>query len=127
MPVFCRVFLHTGSGGIAGVSAESRAQVSLAGPLAGWISAVICLLLWWATGNGFWGALARAGAWLNVLNLIPVWVLDGGKAAEIISKAGRLLLVTTSLALWFTLRESVLARCGRGHIPGVCARYSGTS
>jgi len=42
-------------------------------------SLAVCVLLWWKTGNGLWAALARAGAWLNVLNLIPVWLLDGGQ------------------------------------------------
>ncbi len=90
-----------------GVSAETRAAVSLAGPLAGWIASVGCLVLWWKTGNNLWAALARAGAWLNVLNLIPVWVLDGGQAVKVLSKGERLLLLTACLGLWLVLEESV--------------------
>jgi hypothetical protein len=55
-----------------GVSRETRAAVSLAGPLAGLLAAAACALVWWHTGSGIWAALARASAWLNVLNLIPV-------------------------------------------------------
>ena len=71
-----------------GVSQETRAAVSLAGPLAGFLAAAACALVWWHTGNGIWAALARASAWLNVLNLIPVWVLDGGQAVAAIGQTG---------------------------------------
>lgn len=90
-----------------GVSSETRAAVSLAGPLVGWVAAAACALLWWKTGNGIWAALARAGAWLNVLNLIPVWVLDGGQAVLAMSKGDRLVLLTVCLALWLVLGQSV--------------------
>lgn len=100
-----------------GVSIETRAAVSLAGPLAGCLAAAACSLLWWATGNGIWAALARAGAWLNVLNLIPVWVLDGGQAAAAMDKAERLGLLTACLALWLLLGQSVfcLVALGAGY------------
>ena len=81
--------------------------MSLAGPLAGSLTAAACALLWWATGNGIWAALARAGAWLNVLNLIPVWALDGGQATSAMDKAERLALLTAALALWLLLGQSV--------------------
>lgn len=90
-----------------GVSIETRAAVSLAGPLFGWFAAAACALLWWSTGNGLWAALARAGAWLNVLNLIPVWVLDGGQAVLALNKNERLVLLTACVALWLFLGQSV--------------------
>ena len=91
-----------------GVSLETRAAVSLAGPLAGLISVAGCALLWWWTGDGLWAALGRAGAWLNLLNLIPVWMLDGGQAAQAVNKLGRLAILTASLLLWAVLKENVL-------------------
>ncbi len=90
-----------------GVSSETRAAVSLAGPLAGWVAALACMLLWWKTGAGIWAALARAGAWLNVLNLIPIWAFDGGQAVLALSKTERLVLLTTCLALWLLVGEGV--------------------
>jgi Zn-dependent protease len=90
-----------------GVSQETRSAVSLAGPLAGWIASAVCVLIWWKTGNGIWAALARAGAWLNVLNLIPVWVLDGGQAVLALNKGERLVLLTTCLILWLLMGESL--------------------
>jgi len=90
-----------------GVTLETRAAISLAGPLAGLISAAACAVIYFKTGNPLWGGLARAGAWLNVMNLIPIWVLDGGQAASALSKMERLILLTGSLALWLLLRENV--------------------
>jgi Zn-dependent protease len=97
-----------------GVSLETRAAVSLAGPLAGWISAAVCLLLWWKTGDGLWAALARAGAWLNVMNMIPVWVLDGGQAVLALGKMQRVILLTAGVLLWLALGESVFLLVAAG-------------
>ena len=82
-----------------GVSLETRAAVSLAGPLAGWFAAVVCGLLWFQTHNGIWAALSRASAVLNALNLIPVWVLDGSQAILALNKIERALLLVVSVAL----------------------------
>jgi Zn-dependent protease len=90
-----------------GVSQETRSAVSLAGPLAGWIGSVICLAIWWKTGDQLWAGLARASAWLNVMNLIPIWVLDGGSAAKALSMLERFLLLTASVALLLVLKEPV--------------------
>jgi Zn-dependent protease len=90
-----------------GVSQETRSAVSLAGPLAGWIASALCVAIWWKTGDPMWAALARVGAWLNVLNLIPVWVLDGGTAAIALGRVERLMLLAASLALGLILHEPV--------------------
>jgi Zn-dependent protease len=90
-----------------GVTLETRAAVSLAGPLAGFLSAAVCALLWYQTGSGIWGALARTGAWFNVLNLAPIWILDGGSAAYALSKIQRAAILAVSAALGYALGESV--------------------
>lgn len=100
-----------------GVSLGTRAAVSLAGPLAGAAASAACGVLWWKTGNGVWAGLASTSALLNVLNLIPVWVLDGGQAALALSKLERIGLLTLSLALWLVLSQSVffLVAAGSGY------------
>jgi len=100
-----------------GVPLETRAAISLAGPLAGFFAAVACAAIWWQTGNPLWAALARAGAILNLLNLIPVWVLDGGQAALALSKMERIILLTACLALWLVLGENMffLVALGAGY------------
>lgn len=97
-----------------GVSLETRAAVSLAGPFAGFLAAVACSALWWQTREPFWLVLARVGAALNLLNLIPVWILDGGHAALALSKSERMALLIASLVLWVALRQNVLLLVAAG-------------
>jgi Zn-dependent protease len=99
-----------------GVSLQGRAAISLAGPFAGWIAAVGCMIAWKMTGAPIWAALAHTSAWLNVLNLIPVWALDGGHAMEALDKFERLVIVTVSVALWVTLHESLFALVAGGAV-----------
>ena len=107
MPVFLPGFGAYVRWQALGVTTETRAAVSLAGPLAGFFAAIACAILWWQTGDPLWAGLARAGAFLNILNLIPVWVLDGGQAALALSKNERILLLAAALAFWLVLGESV--------------------
>lgn len=92
---------------VLGVPEVTRAEVSLAGPLAGAVAAWMCAGAWFVTEAPIWAALARAGAWLNILNLIPVWVLDGGQAARVLDRGARLHIATLAVVLWILLGESV--------------------
>ncbi|HEY2858509.1 MAG TPA: site-2 protease family protein, partial [Terracidiphilus sp.] len=81
-----------------GVTKRQIAQISLAGPLAGWLAAAGCYWLYLRTGHPFWAALARTGALINVLNLIPVWTLDGGQAIGALGKTERAGIMAAALA-----------------------------
>src|ERR1700691_1432274 len=100
-----------------GVSIGTRAAVSLAGPLAGLLASVACAALWWQTGNPLWSELARVGAILNLLNLIPVWVLDGGQAVLALSKMERIALLVACVALGLVLGQNTffLVALGSGY------------
>ena len=63
-----------------GENALAEARVGLAGPILGSIGAAACILVWQATGNDLWRALAFTGFFLNLFNLLPVVPLDGGRA-----------------------------------------------
>ena len=108
LPVFCPGFGAYVRWQNLGVSLQGRAAISLAGPFAVWIAAIGCMIAWKVTGDPIWAALAHTSAWLNVLNLIPVWALDGGHAMEALDKFERLVIVTVSVGLWITLHESRL-------------------
>jgi Zn-dependent protease len=97
-----------------GVSLETRAAISLAGPLAGWFAAAVAAVLWLQTGNGVWAALAHTGAWLNLLNLIPVWVLDGSQAVPALNRMERAILLAAAVALAVTLQEWFLLLIAAG-------------
>ena len=88
----------------AGVTPNTRALVSLAGPLAGALGAAFCGLMWFQTGERLWLGLASFSAWINLMNLIPVWRLDGGQAVTVIGRAGcvGIALVAVTLAASFS-------------------------
>jgi Zn-dependent protease len=68
-----------------GDDAAAEARVGLAGPILGTIATLVPLGIWLATDNEFWQALAYVGFFLNLLNLLPVLPLDGGRAMAALS------------------------------------------
>src|SRR5262249_44637075 len=77
--------------------AEPRedARVGLAGPLWGTAAALSALLVSLVTRWTAFAAIARAGAWINLFNLLPVWQLDGGRGFRAMSRGQRWLVVLT--------------------------------
>jgi Zn-dependent protease len=117
MPVFLPGFGAYVRWTALGVSTETRAFVSLAGPMAGCIGAAVCVLLWMNTGDGFWIGLASLSAMLNVLNLIPIWVLDGGQAIAALDKSERIILSAAAvlLAILFSQPLFLLVAAGAAY------------
>jgi Zn-dependent protease len=68
-----------------GEDAAAEARVGLAGPIIGSIATLVPLGIWLATGEEFWQALAYVGFFINLLNLLPVLPLDGGRAMAALS------------------------------------------
>jgi len=68
-----------------GGDAAAEARTGLAGPILGSVGALVCLLVYAATGEEFWQALAYTGFFLNLFNLLPISPLDGGRAAAALS------------------------------------------
>jgi Zn-dependent protease len=99
-----------------GVSRRTIAQISLAGPLAGWIASAACYLIYAQTHDPIWAALARTGAFLNILNLIPVWVLDGGLAFYTLGVMERTGILAVSLCLWYYTGEGIFAFVALGTV-----------
>jgi Zn-dependent protease len=54
------------------------ARVALAGPILGGISALVCYLIGRSQGSDLFLALGYTGFFLNLINLIPIGILDGG-------------------------------------------------
>ncbi len=102
------------SGQAQGVTLRQQAQISLAGPLAGWLAAAACFLIYTYTGELFWAALARTGAVLNALNLTPVWILDGGKAANALGMVERSALLAGTIAIGYFSGEMIFFLVGAG-------------
>jgi len=116
MPVFLPGFGAYVRWQAMGVSLETRAGVSLAGPLAGLLAGVGCLLLWWKTGDPIWAGLTRAGVWLNLMNLIPVWILDGGQATSALDRNGRSMVLAAAALCALVFQESVFLLVAAGFV-----------
>ena len=54
------------------------ARIALAGPILGGVAALVCYLIGRANGSDLFLALGYTGFFLNLINLIPIGILDGG-------------------------------------------------
>jgi Zn-dependent protease len=84
------------------------ARVGLAGPLFGLGAAVICWMVALAGGGAIWAAIARFGAWINLLNLIPVWQLDGGRGFRALTRHDRWIAAAAIGGAWVLTHEALL-------------------
>src|SRR5438445_11933160 len=57
--------------------ALKQAQIGIAGPIAGTLGATVALALYVATQNPIFLLAAWIGFYINLFNLIPIWMLDG--------------------------------------------------
>jgi Zn-dependent protease len=62
-----------------------EAQVGIGGPLLGSLGALVCELIYLATGSRIFAALAYTGFFLNLFNLAPLGPLDGGRIVTALS------------------------------------------
>lgn len=66
--------------------AETEAYVALGGPVVGTLGAVAALLIGMATDSPVFYAIAMLGFFLNLINLLPIHPLDGGRIVTAISR-----------------------------------------
>jgi Zn-dependent protease len=62
-------------------------------------------------------AVAHAGAWINLFNLILVWKLDGGRGFRAPTRSQRGIALATAVAMWTVTQESMLllVSLGKGY------------
>jgi Zn-dependent protease len=80
------------------------AIIALAGPLAGCFSALGCLALYQVTGDRLFLSLAFLAYALNLLNLVPILPLDGGRVANAITPL--LGPLAFALVVWYALSSA---------------------
>ncbi len=88
---------------------RTEAYVALAGPLVGTVSAVAVYLWGRWTDSALLLAIAYAGLFLNLFNLLPVSPLDGGRITAVISPRVWLIGAPVMLAMLFYRPSPVLA------------------
>ncbi|MBA8883087.1 site-2 protease family protein [Dokdonella fugitiva] len=81
--------------------AETEAWIGLAGPLVGSLGALACYFAARASGSQLLLALAYAGFFINLFNLIPVSPFDGGRVSAVLSPRLWLLGAPILVALFF--------------------------
>lgn len=79
-------------------SPREDAYIGLAGPVFGLGAALLSLLVHLATDAPIWAALAWSGAFVNLLNLAPVWQLDGARGFAPLSRWQRWAIVAALFA-----------------------------
>jgi Zn-dependent protease len=84
------------------------ARVGLAGPIFGFGSAVAAWLAAVITGLPVWYAIAHTAAWLNLLNLLPIWQLDGGRGFRALTRMQRGIAAGAAVAMWAITHETFL-------------------
>lgn len=108
-------------GGV-GVDVSTAAIVALAGPFFGCIAGLIAYGIYIQTGAGVWLGVAQFTAWLNLLNLIPVWIFDGARAMSAIGKQERIAIAVVGFAVAFLLHTWIPAIIGVATIVRVIRR-----
>ncbi|HEV3028800.1 MAG TPA: site-2 protease family protein [Planctomycetota bacterium] len=88
------------------VTVIEDARVGLAGPMWGLGAAAAAYAIYLLTGGTIWGALAQAGGFINLFNLIPIWQLDGGRGFRSLTRGQRALAAAAVGGMyWFTSSE----------------------
>ncbi len=90
-----------------GIPLDGLAGIALAGPLFGLGAALVCVGLFRATHGQVYLALAHTGAFINLLNLIPVLGLDGAQATYALNRLQRGLLLLSTLVLFGLMKEGI--------------------
>lgn len=90
-----------------GIPLEDLSGIALAGPFFGLLFSFVSAAVYLWTKDPLFSALAHVSAWLNVLNLIPVFGLDGAQATYALDKTQRWLVLATALIFFGLLHEGV--------------------
>jgi Zn-dependent protease len=89
-------------------SPREDARVGLAGPVWGLAAAALTYAAFLGTGWPPLAAIARIAAWINILNLIPVWQLDGARGFRALSRSQRWTCVGVTALMWLASAEILL-------------------
>ncbi|MEP7126623.1 MAG: site-2 protease family protein [Byssovorax sp.] len=87
------------------IDAREDARVGLAGPVWGCFAAAIALALGLALHQRTLLGVASIGAMINVLNLVPVWQLDGARGFRALDPRQRTILVVLAAGVALALQQ----------------------
>ncbi|MGH7876491.1 MAG: site-2 protease family protein [Candidatus Dormibacteraceae bacterium] len=106
------------------LDALHQAEIGIAGPVAGTIAATAAFALYAATQNPVFLAWAYLGFFLNLFNLIPLGMLDGGWVLAVASKWFQVFGVAVMfLAVFFIGFSPIILVIAIMAIPTVISRF----
>jgi Zn-dependent protease len=91
-----------------------RSRISLAGPLFGMLASIAAYAIYFATEAPVWLAVGHIGAYINLFNLIPVFIFDGNSAMKPLGRQHRVAVLITALSMLFITREFMFLFVGLG-------------
>ncbi|MEZ5354777.1 MAG: hypothetical protein R2762_19260 [Bryobacteraceae bacterium] len=89
-------------------SPREDARIGLGGPIWGTVGAAATFALYYASGKAVIGTVAHFAAWINLLNLIPVWQLDGSRAFAALARPQRVMALVAIGVCFAAGREGLL-------------------
>jgi len=95
-------------------------RVAIAGPIFGGLAALICYLIGRAQGSDLMLALAYFGFFLNLFNLVPFGIFDGGavwRSAKWLRLGGGGAKATIAYALYFGTALALVVGMIAAHVP----------
>ena len=96
------------------------ARVAIAGPIFGGLSSLVCYLIAGAEGSNLLYALAYFGFFLNLFNLLPFGIFDGGavwRSARYLRLGGAPDKATFIYALFFATAVALAVGMWASHVP----------
>jgi Zn-dependent protease len=104
---------------------ETEAYVGLAGPVVGTVASLLCYLVASHSGSRLLLAVAYAGFFINLFNLLPISPLDGGRITAIISRKIWYLGVPLLIAAFFYTQSPLLILIAIIAAPQLMAAWRG--
>ncbi len=92
-------------------SARNEAYIALMGPIFGLIGFVLPMLcLYWKTKDPLWAAIASFMTFINLINLLPIHPLDGGRVLKAVAyseKLTRSILIVLVISFTMTVLGAI--------------------
>jgi Zn-dependent protease len=95
-------------------------RVAIAGPIFGGLAALVCYVIGRAQGSDLWLALAYFGFFLNLFNLIPFGIFDGGavwRSARLLRLGGGGPKAVIAYVLYFGTALALVVGMIAAHVP----------
>ena len=92
----------------APVTPRENARIGLAGPVWGLGAAVAAAICAQVGGGPMFRAIAHTGAWINILNLAPVWQLDGSRGFASLTRLHRWIATAALGVAWILTRDGAV-------------------